>query len=210
MGGAAARLVDDDAAELGPLEEQRVFLHDQTWSDYLRLVRGRGDGSVPRITYLEGEIELMAPGFLHEDDEKKLARVIEAWADARGQYLEGFGSWTLKRKEVERGSEPDECYVVIERPRSKIHRPDLAIEVVRTSGGISKLEVYRKLGIAEVWFWSRGRLQMFALRRGKYTECARSGLLPALDPALVARAMRQPTQSAAVKLVRAAKDAARR
>ncbi len=100
MRGSQALRRDDDDTDVGPLEDQRVFLHGQTWKDYLRLCRARGDGSVPRITYLEGEIELTAPGFFHEDDETKLARVIEAWAYARGQFLEWFGSWTLERKEV--------------------------------------------------------------------------------------------------------------
>jgi hypothetical protein len=32
-------------------------------------------------------------------------------------------------------------------------RPDIAIEVIWTSGGIDKLEVYRKLGVREVWYY---------------------------------------------------------
>lgn len=31
-------------------------------------------------------------------------------------------------------------------------RPHLAIEVVWTSGGLDKLDVYRKLGVREVWY----------------------------------------------------------
>ncbi|MEG4506483.1 Uma2 family endonuclease [Microcoleus sp. F6_B4] len=34
--------------------------------------------------------------------------------------------------------------------------PDLAIEVVFTSGGIDKLQLYKRLGIPEVWFWEDG------------------------------------------------------
>jgi Uma2 family endonuclease len=37
-------------------------------------------------------------------------------------------------------------------------RPDLAIEVVVISGGINKLEVCKRLGIPEVWFWQDGTL----------------------------------------------------
>ena len=32
-------------------------------------------------------------------------------------------------------------------------RPDLVIEVVFSSGGIRKLEAYKRLKIAEVWCW---------------------------------------------------------
>jgi hypothetical protein len=35
-----------------------VHLHDVSWADYLRVLRMRGDHSAPRITYLEGELEI--------------------------------------------------------------------------------------------------------------------------------------------------------
>lgn len=191
-----------EADEPGPiLEEQRVWLHDRTWRDYEALLAMRGDKAVPRIAFLEGEIELMAPGILHEDDKTKLARIVEAWAGETGQFLDGFGSWTLKKKKEQSGGEPDECYVVAPRPRARITKPDFAIEIVRTSGGLPKLEIYRKLGVPEVWFWSRGGLRFFALRRTRYVEIARSEVLPALDPALVVRAMAAPDQPAAVRIV---------
>lgn len=56
----------------------------------------------------------------------------------------------------ERGAEPDECYVFGEDPDPE--RPDLAIEVIWISGGMNKLEIYRALGVAEVWHWRRGRI----------------------------------------------------
>jgi Uma2 family endonuclease len=34
--------------------------------------------------------------------------------------------------------------------------PDLVIEVVFTSGGIKKLNLYPSLNIPEVWFWQDG------------------------------------------------------
>ena len=54
------------------------------------------------------------------------------------------GSWTLKSKKHKRGAEPDECYIF---GKKKTNRPDLAIEVEWSSGGIDKLDVYRKLGV---------------------------------------------------------------
>lgn len=43
-------------------------------------------------------------------------------------------------------------------------RPDLAIKVVFTSGGINKLEAYKRLKIPEVWFWEDGVLEVYHLR----------------------------------------------
>jgi Uma2 family endonuclease len=42
--------------------------------------------------------------------------------------------------------------------------PDLAIEVVITSGSIDKLETYRRLGVTEVWLWKVNQLKLYSLR----------------------------------------------
>jgi len=181
-----------------------VYLRGVPWDEYQRLLALRGEGGAPRMTYLRGVLELMAPSKYHEGDKTKLARLLEAWADEVGVELEGYGSWTLESREHERGAEPDECYCIARTAENDDDRPDLAIEVVWTSGGIDKLEVYRKLGVAEVWFYERGSLRFVALHGEAYGEIERSGLLPACDPAVLVRAMAEPTQSAAVKALRAA------
>ena len=66
-------------------------------------------------------------------------------------------------------------------------RPDLAIEVVWTSGGINKLEIYRRFKIAEVWFWEDERITSYVLEGDDYVATERSACLPTLDLALIAR-----------------------
>jgi Uma2 family endonuclease len=141
--------------------DQRVRLDGVPWETYEALLVLRGEGAVPRITYLEGELELMTPSLDHEGLKKRLARLLEAYAEARGIALEGFGSWTLRKTLAERGLEPDECYL-LGVPASPPERPDIAIEVVWTSGGIDKLAVYRGLGVPEVWFRQDGALSQTA------------------------------------------------
>jgi len=51
----------------------------------------------------------------------------------------------LKNSREERGAEPDECYMIDRVPESDDDRPDIAVEVVWTSGGIDKFGVCRKL-----------------------------------------------------------------
>jgi Uma2 family endonuclease len=183
--------------------DQRVRLHGRSWEDYEALLAMRGESSALRITYLEGEVELMSPGRPHERYKVRLGRLLEAWAEESGTLLEGFGSWTLKRREAERGAEADECYVV-GRPDSDetIAAPDIAIEVVWTSGGIDKLEVYRLLGVRDVWFWQNGRLSFHALRGSTYAPVPRSEVVPALDPAVIEQCMTEPSQTAAVAALR--------
>jgi Uma2 family endonuclease len=176
------------------------------WQGYQQLLAMRGESSVPRITYLEGLAELMSPSRYHEIDKKRFARLLETWSEIAGVPLEGYGSWTLEDEEADRGAEPDECYTVRRVVKSDEERPDIAIEVVWTSGGINKLEVYRKLGVREVWFYTRGKLRFFALRREAdevYREIAMSELLPQLPVDVLLACMQKPDQTSAIRALRA-------
>ena len=63
------------------------------------------------------------------------AALIEAFAEEKDLVLDGVGSWTIKEEAKKRGLEPDECYVLGERQKPPTI-PDIAIEVVWTSGGL--------------------------------------------------------------------------
>jgi Uma2 family endonuclease len=183
--------------------DQRVRLHGIAWKDYEAILAMRGESAGVRITYLDGELELMTPSLDHEAWKTRLARLIEAWAEERGVELEGYGSWTVRSEAAGRGVEADECYVV-GVPVAEPKRPDIAIEVIRSSGGIDKLEVYRGLGVPEVWFYEDGTLRFHLLRGGAYIPSPRSARLADLEPTLIARFMAGGTQSQAVKELRAA------
>jgi len=179
--------------------DQRVYLRGVSWDDFEKLLAIKGDDLVPRVAYLEGTLELMTPSEDHEALKKRIARLLEAYAEELGIELEGIGSWTLKRQREKRGVEPDECYS-IGRVRAKM--PDLAIEVNWTSGGIDKLDIYRGLGVREVWMWDQGQIVVFALRGAAYERLTRSEILPQLDIGLIQSALDAPTQTAAVRELR--------
>jgi Uma2 family endonuclease len=179
-----------------------VYLRDVSWEEYENLLELRGERSTPRISYLEGVVELMSPSRHHELDKKRFARLLEAWAEERGVMLEGYGSWTLKSPRAKRGAEPDECYMLNRVAESDDDRPDLAIEVVWTSGGIDKLDIYRKLGVREVWFYERGSLRFYELTGEQYSEIPKSVVLADVDVALLIRCMQEPSQTEAVRLLR--------
>ncbi len=131
-----------------PHEDHFVVLHGVSWSDYQRVLEIRGDHSSPRIAYLEGRLEIMSPSGSHERIKSLIGRLVEVWCLEHDVEFTTVGSWTLEDKTTDRGVEPDECYI-FGPPRGAL-RPDLAIEVIWTSGGLAKLEIYRKLGVAEV------------------------------------------------------------
>lgn len=175
-------LTNIPAGEYVPTADHRVVLAGVSWEHYEVELIMRGDKSVPRIAYLEGAMELMSPSRDHERITSYLGRLIEVYAELHDIELSPYRSWTLKSGRSA-GGEPDECYI-LGADQTK-PRPDLVIEVVWTSGGIDKLEIYKQLGIAEVWFWIDGTLDVHALRDGRYERASTSQWLPGLDLALM-------------------------
>jgi Uma2 family endonuclease len=194
-----------ESRDEGQTEDHFVHLDGVTWADYLRLLEIRGDRSAPRITYLKGLLEIMSPSREHESRKSFIGCLVEVFCLERGIEFNTYGSWTIKSEVSKRGAEPDECYVFGEARSAK--RPDLAIEVVWTRGGIDKLEVYRKLRVREVWVWERGRITAHALRGSHYEPIAASEVLPGIDLEQLTSFLDRPTTSAAIRDYRAALQA---
>jgi Uma2 family endonuclease len=156
-------------------EDRRFVLYGVDWDTYEQMRERLGNGT--RLTYLEGTLELMSPSFTHEDFKTLIARLLEAWAEENDVDLNGYGNVTLKSRPKQRALEPDECYCV-----GRIHdTPDIAIEVVVSSGYVDKLEVYRGLGVREVWAFKDGRIAVLELVDGAYAARTGSGVLPTID-----------------------------
>lgn len=185
-----------------PREDKIVVLRGATWADYQRILEMRGDHSAPRIAYLEGEIEIRSPSQPHESIKSILGCLVEVWCLEHAIEFSTYGSWTLEDKAVERGVEADECYV-FGAPRGAL-RPDLAIEVVWTSGGLNKLDIYRKLGVREVWFWRRGALTAHVLVGETYQQRSASEVLVGIDLDQLASFVDRPTTSQAIRDYRSA------
>ncbi len=82
-------------------------------------------------------------------------------------------------------------------------RPDLVIEVVFTSGGINKLEAYKRLKIPEVWFWEDGVLEVYHLRSESnalhYQRVSSSEEIKGIDLDLLSRCINMVNHVDAVK-----------
>lgn len=181
-------------------EDQRLLLHGVAWDQYCALLDALGDTAGLRVTYLDGALELMSPSSAHEVWKKIFARFLEAYAEEADINLNGFGSTTYRNKKAKRGAEPDECYTI---GRGKTV-PDLAIEVVLNAPKIDKLDVYRGLGVGEVWIHHRGKLTIHVLTPEGYVEREKSALLPELDLELLMSFVRpDEDQTPLVKAYRA-------
>jgi hypothetical protein len=85
----------------------------------------------------------------------------------------------------ERGLEPDECYKLGKLDDDDV--PDIAIEVVVSSGLVDKMAVYAGLGVPEVWEWRPGSraIVVHRLVGDGYQRSDGSEILPGLDLALL-------------------------
>ena len=66
--------------------------------------------------------------------------------------------------------------------------------VILTRGSLDKLDIYRRLGVTEVWLWKMNRLKLYHLREETpsvfeetygYEQIVTSEVLPELDMALL-------------------------
>ena len=181
--------------------EQRMLIHGVSWKDYL-ILREALDTPGLRMTYCEGMLELMSPSFAHEVDKTIIARLIETYAFLRRLRLNGYGSTTFRRQAKERGAEPDECYCVGRAIQGEGQFPDIVLEVIHTSPLLDKLHVYSGFGVPEVWLFQGGAFELYRLVGDRYERIERSGFLPELDLALIARLAILEDQQAALEELR--------
>ncbi|MBR8840543.1 MAG: Uma2 family endonuclease [Stigonema ocellatum SAG 48.90 = DSM 106950] len=175
--------------ELNDVEEISIT-NSVDWEIYESLLLKLEDNCHYRITYLDGILEIVSPSFRDEELKKRLGFLLELYLVRNRIKHTPMGSPTIKNKLKKAGAEPDECYSIGE----KKDIPDLAIEVIITSGSINKLVTYRRLGVPEVWFWENNQLSLYHLREETptnflsaygYEKVTRSILLPELNISLL-------------------------
>jgi Uma2 family endonuclease len=164
--------------------EERQIISGISWEQYETLLEELGDSSPYRVTYLDGVLELMAPSRRHERNKSTIGSLLEAYCQEKRIRYFPLGSTTLRKQQKRGGTEPDESYCI----GSDKEYPDIAIEVIETSGSIDKLEVYQRLGVREIWFFQNQQFRLYALRESGYQLISRSEILPDLDLNLLATA----------------------
>jgi Uma2 family endonuclease len=159
-----------------------LTLREVSWSQFESLEAAFESVGGIKFAYLDGILEIMTVSPEHEESKSTIGLLLEAYLREKGIRFYVKGGPTLGSKELGARKEPDESYNLL----TKKAIPDLAIEVIFTSGGIDKLQLYKRLGILEVWFWEDGVLSIYYLR-DEYEKVDRSELLPELDIALLVR-----------------------
>ena len=171
-----------------------TVLRDVTWETLERLDIEL-DSTGARLVYLDGWLEIMAPpSEAHETPKCGLGQLLEVYMRTKKIRFYGRGSTTIGMKSLGARKEPDASYCLGKQKGI----PDLAIEITVTSGGVDVLEVYRRIGVAEVWFWKKGMISIYCLREFEYECMMRSELLPELDIRSIEFHLNMPDQYDAV------------
>jgi len=173
--------------------ETRTVLENVRWDTFIELAEQRS-GSVPRMTYDQGVLELITPFRQHENIGCLIGRLIKTYTEVMEVEIQSVASTTFKRKDLKRAFEADESYYVQHaeqiRPKEEIDLtidppPDLVIEVEITSSAIRKMKLFASMGVPEVWRHDGDKLEMFALTDGQYQAINASTSLPGLNPNLI-------------------------
>ncbi|MGO9275013.1 MAG: Uma2 family endonuclease [Terriglobia bacterium] len=173
---------------VSPLEE-RVVLRHVSWETYERLLEDHLDRSSPRFTYDHGVLEIRSPIARHEWFSELVSDLVKLLARTLRIDILSLRSTTFRRRDRERGFEPDCCFYVTHigqvRGKERIDLatdppPDIVVEVVVTHSLLDKFAIYSALGIPEVWSYDGNRLRMYRLKAAKYLERPASGALPEL------------------------------
>lgn len=150
--------------------DQRI-VHHGTWEQFKLIQKGFDGSPGVRLSYHKGTIEVLMPGREHEIFSRLIGYLITTFLTEKGIFFQPTGAMTQEKEGVV-SAQADESYCI----ESAKPIPDLSIEIIFTSGGISKLERYKALGVLEVWFWEDGVLKLYRLQNGIYEQIDHSQL----------------------------------
>ena len=195
--------------------EERFVLRNVTWETYEQLLKNYENCSVPRLTYDQGDLEIMSPSPPDEATSRLLSLLVNIICEERELDVLDFGSTTHKRADLLKGIEPDGCFYIqnVELIRDvddldlTVHPPvDLAIEVDLTSPSLAKLPIYAVLGVPEVWQFEEGKVKFLRLKLGSYVRIGESVVLPGISVEAVTRFLNEASTMKRPEWLRAVRE----
>ncbi len=169
--------------------EQHVVLENVSWELYELLLQELQEQRL-QLTYDEGRLEIMSPLPKHERRKYLIGVMIDILALERSIPMRRLGSTTFRKRALQKGLEPDQCYYVQNekkiRGRDDLDfnvdpAPDLAVEADVTSWSIDRLPIYAALGVREIWQHDGRRLNCLHLMKGEYKSSQKSLAFPFLQ-----------------------------
>src|SRR5262249_39592018 len=69
--------------------------------------------------------------------------------------------------------------------------PDLILEIDISSPSNRRMDIYKQLGVPEVWRYVDGNVQMYRLQHGEYMPCDHSSALPLVSNTVINQFLQQ-------------------
>ncbi len=196
-------------------DPERIVLYDVGWRVYDLLLDAIGERNI-RLTYSDGNLEIMTLSLEHESWKKIIAGLIEILSIELNIPMRRVGALTCRREEFDKGLEPDESYYVQHEAQIRGKReidlgvdppPDLAIEVDISYREIRRERIYAALGVPELWRFDGQRLHFLHLTSTQNYEPMETSLaFPALRVADIQRFLKLDPAKDETSLMREFRD----
>ncbi|MGB5713892.1 MAG: Uma2 family endonuclease [Waterburya sp.] len=154
-------------------QDQTLSLAGMTWTDYEKFNSEEYPGY--RVSYFNEVITVVSPSKNHERIAQTIAILVSAYCRKYQLPYFPMGSTRLENKPLA-GKEPDISFAF----NTDKDIPDLAIEVIFSSGSLDDLDKYQAIGVQEVWFWRNNQITFYQLQTQGYIEIKASQFLPNL------------------------------
>jgi hypothetical protein len=173
--------------------ETRIVLRGVGWDVYDMLSDAVGEESYVRMVYDGKDLEIMTTSNIHDDFKALLSLFVHETARAFHIPIAGGGQTTWKRPELARGLEADDSFyfrlekfpIIAEaRKRRSLDvadypNPDMAVEVDISPPAVDREDIYKKLRVAEIWYFDGEEVTIEQLGEdGNYAIASQSQFLP--------------------------------
>lgn len=169
--------------------DSTLILHDISWEDYEELLEKVGEASGLRISYYNGELQVMTLSTIHENYSRLLEKMLALLSVILRVRIISFGSATMKKGKKRAGAEPDCCFYIqsaaligkkIQIDFNQDPPPDVVLEIDVHHKSTGKFAIYAALGVSEIWLYDEKQMHFYLLREGRYVEVGQSQALPML------------------------------
>jgi Uma2 family endonuclease len=166
---------------------ERVYLQDVSWETYQQLVKDQMGKRDLRLTYTDGDLEIMVVSYKLGNYSSYLELIVAAIADFYEIDFVPAGATTFRREKKKKGFEGDATFYFknsdVVRSKNEIDLsvdppPELVVEVDITHGSLSRFPIFSALGIEEVWRFDSERVIFYRLQNEGYEQIAESVCLP--------------------------------
>lgn len=169
--------------------KDHLLLWRVSWQTYDALLEECADRRL-RHTFDRGSLEFMTRSGEHEVYKSLLGQFVVILAEELNQPLFLGGELTLRRPDLDRGLESDQCYWIANEPRVRGKTaidltvdppPDLFVEIEVSRTILDRIAVAAALGVREIWRFDGTKLPIGLLQPdGQYTWGTTSEAFPGI------------------------------